>query len=221
MTSILIPLYNGIEFIEESVGSVLYQTFTDWELIIGVNGHPENSPVYQIAKEYEKKSNKIRVFDFHTIKGKSNTLNEMLKYCNYDYVALLDVDDIWFPEKLMVQSKYMGKYDVIGTWCVYFGDRDNSPFIPLGDISDYDFFSGNPVINSSSVIRKSLCFWEGKFDVEDYNLWLTLRKQNKKFYNCHEVLIKHRIHSASYFNTQGNDLKGKELLNLHRNSGNK
>ena len=221
MTSILIPVYNGIEFIEESVGSVLHQTFSDWEVIIGVNGHPENSPVYQIAKEYEKKSNKIRVFDFHTIKGKSNTLNEMLKYCNYDYVALLDVDDIWFPEKLMVQSKYMGEYDVIGTQCVYFGDKDNSPFIPLGDISDYDFFSGNPVINSSSVIRKSLCFWESKFDLEDYNLWLTLRTQNKKFYNCHEVLIKHRIHSSSYFNTQGNNLKVEELLNLHRNSGNK
>ena len=221
MTSILIPVYNGIEFIEESVGSVLHQTFSDWEVIIGVNGHPENSPVYQIAKEYEKKSNKIRVFDFHTIKGKSNTLNEMLKYCNYDYVALLDVDDIWFPEKLMVQSKYMGEYDVIGTQCVYFGDKDNSPFIPLGDISDYDFFSGNPVINSSSVIRKSLCFWESKFDLEDYNLWLTLRTQNKKFYNCHEVLIKHRIHSSSYFNNQGNNLKVEELLNLHRNSVNK
>jgi teichuronic acid biosynthesis glycosyltransferase TuaG len=219
MTSILVPIYNGIEFIEESIGSILNQTFSDWEVIIGVNGHPENSTVYQIAKEYEKKTNKIRVFDFHTIKGKSETLNEMLKYCNYDYVALLDVDDIWFPEKLMVQSKYIGYYDVIGTRCVYFGDRDNYPSIPLGDISDYDFFSVNPVINSSSVIRKSLCFWEGKFDgVEDYNLWLILRKQNKKFYNCPEVLVKHRIHNSSSFNAQGNNLKVEGLLNLHRNT---
>ena len=217
MISILVPIYNGIEFIEESIGSILHQTFTDWEVIIGVNGHPENSTVYQIAKEYEKKSNKIRVFDFHTIKGKSNTLNEMLKYCNYDYVALLDVDDAWLPEKLMIQSKYMGDYDVIGTQCVYFGEKDNSPFIPLGDISEYDFFSANPVINSSSVIRKLLCFWDGKFNLEDYNLWLTLRKQNKKFYNCPEVLVKHRIHNSSSFNAQGNNLKVEGLLNLHRN----
>jgi cellulose synthase/poly-beta-1,6-N-acetylglucosamine synthase-like glycosyltransferase len=142
----------------------------------------------------------------------------MLNYCNYDYVALLDVDDIWFPEKLMTQTKYMGDYDVIGTKCVYFGEKDNSPFVPLGDISEYDFFSVNPVINSSSVIRKSLCFWDGKFDgVEDYNLWLTLRKQNKKFYNCPEVLVKHRIHNSSSFNAQGNNLKVEGLLNLHRN----
>jgi len=45
MISILMPIYNGIEFIEESVSSILNQTYDQWELIIGVNGHPENSPV--------------------------------------------------------------------------------------------------------------------------------------------------------------------------------
>ena len=57
MISILIPVYNGIEFIDDSVGSVLNQTYTSWELIIGVNGHPENSEVYQRALHY--KSNKV------------------------------------------------------------------------------------------------------------------------------------------------------------------
>ena len=55
MISILIPIYNGIEFIEESVSSVLNQTYEQWELLIGINGHPENSDIYKIAKEYEKK----------------------------------------------------------------------------------------------------------------------------------------------------------------------
>ena len=45
MISILMPIYNGIEFIDESVGSVLCQTFSEWELIIGINGLPENSDV--------------------------------------------------------------------------------------------------------------------------------------------------------------------------------
>ena len=72
MISILIPIYNGIEFIEESVSSILRQNYDQWELLIGINGHPQNSEVYKIAKEYEKKSGKIRVFDFYEIKGKSN-----------------------------------------------------------------------------------------------------------------------------------------------------
>ena len=41
MISILMPIYNGIEYINESVSSVLDQTYGDWELIIGINGHPE------------------------------------------------------------------------------------------------------------------------------------------------------------------------------------
>jgi glycosyltransferase involved in cell wall biosynthesis len=55
MISILIPIYNGIEFIDDSVSSVLSQTYDNWELLLGVNGHPENSDVFQKAKEYEKK----------------------------------------------------------------------------------------------------------------------------------------------------------------------
>jgi glycosyltransferase involved in cell wall biosynthesis len=214
MISILIPIYNGVEFIDESVMSVINQTYTEWELLIGINGHPENSSVFITAKEYENKSNKIRVFDFFNIKGKSNTLNKMIKYCNYDYVAILDVDDIWEPEKLEIQSKLLNIYDVIGTKCVYFGEKNFVLSIPTGDISNFDFTKTNPIINSSSLIRKNLCYWDKNWDsVEDYDLWLRLRKMDKKFYNFKEVLIKHRIHNTSAFNSKGNDLLAQNLVN--------
>ena len=218
MISILIPIYNGVEFIEESVSSVLNQTFKQWELLIGINGHPQNSDVYKIAKEYESKAGqvlgKIKVFDFYTIKGKSNTLNEMVPLCNYNYVAILDVDDIWHPQKLEIQTQKLDNYDVIGSNCIYFGDRPGIvPSIPVGDISNYNFALVNPVINSSSIIRKEICYWNNVWDgVEDYDLWLRLRKQNKKFYNFKEILVKHRIHNTSAFNAKGNDNKVEGLL---------
>ena len=53
MITILMPIYNGIEFIDESVSSILKQTYDKWELLIGINGHPENSEVYKIAQKYE------------------------------------------------------------------------------------------------------------------------------------------------------------------------
>ena len=71
MISILMPIYNGIEFIHESVPSILEQTYDKWELLIGINGNPENSEIYKIAKRFEEKSDKVRVFDFYNIKGKS------------------------------------------------------------------------------------------------------------------------------------------------------
>jgi glycosyltransferase involved in cell wall biosynthesis len=215
MISILMPIYNGIEFIEESVSSILRQNYSQWELIIGINGHPENSDVYKIAKEYEKKSDKIRVYDFYKIKGKSNTLNRMIQFCKYDYVALLDVDDIWHDDKLTLQSHLLNKFDVIGSNCVWFGDRPGIiPIIPIGDISNYDFSLVNPIINSSCIIRKELCYWNEN-GIEDYDLWLRLRKAGKTFFNCKAVLVKHRIHSASAFNAKGNNNKVEDLLKSH------
>ena len=215
MISILIPIYNGVEFIEESVSSVLNQTYDQWELLIGINGHPQDSEVYKIAKEYEKKSDKVRVFDFYNIRGKSNTLNYMISFCNYNYVAILDVDDIWHPQKLEGQSQLLNKFDVIGSNCVWFGDRPGVvPQIPTGDISNIDFSHVNPIINSSSIIRKELAYWNEN-GIEDYDLWLRLRKQNKKFYNFKEILVKHRIHNASAFNSKGNDNKVDSLLVNH------
>jgi glycosyltransferase involved in cell wall biosynthesis len=217
MISILIPIYNGIEFIEESVSSVLNQTYDQWELLIGINGHPQDSEVYKIAKKYENKCNKIRVFDFYTIRGKSNTLNFMIQFCNFNYVAILDVDDIWHPQKLELQSRALNYFDVIGSNCVWFGDRPGVvPQIPTGDISNIDFSIVNPIINSSSIIRKELAYWNGKWDgVEDYDMWLRIRKQNKKIFNFKEILVKHRIHNQSAFNSKGNDNKVDRLLSSH------
>jgi len=215
MISILIPIYNGIEFINESVNSVIEQTYEDWELIIAVNGHPENSEVFQIANKFANKDPRIRVYDMYQLKGKSVTLNEMIKLCNHDYVALLDVDDIWLPKKLEFQVTKIQDYDVIGTQCVYFGNMNGIvPKIPLGDISNQDFRLVNPIINSSCIIRKELCYWNPEYDgVEDYELWARLRKSMKNFYNFSEILVKHRIHPSSAFNTQNFDKKLNKIKN--------
>lgn len=220
MISVLMPIYNGIEFIEESVNSVLLQTYNNWELLIGINGHPEKSNVYNIAKNYELKDKRIKVYDFPHLKSKSHTLNEMTLLCKGNYIALLDVDDAWDKNKLEVQSKYMNDYDIIGTKCVYFGDINGYvPKLPTGDISNFDFYKFNPIINSSSLIRKEYCNWDHEYNgVEDYNLWLQLWKQGKKFFNCDKILVKHRIHQTSAFNAKGNNLKVSDLLKKHMNN---
>lgn len=210
MITILIPIYNGIEFLKECLETVQYQTYKNWEIIIGINGFKENSDTYKFAKTFENE--KIKVYDFHTIKGKSNTLNEMIKYSKYSWISILDVDDKWLPKKLESQIEFLNNYDVIGTQCKYFGDLNLIPNIPLNDISKFNFLNVNPIINSSVIIKKELCFWDSKFDgVEDYDLWLKLWKQNKKFYNVNSIQVLHRIHQSSAFNAQGNNLKVNSL----------
>lgn len=219
MISILIPIYNGIEFINESVQSIINQTYTDWELIIGVNGHPQDSYVYKIASDYiGRMPDKIRVLDLYNIKGKANALNEMVKYCKYNYIALLDVDDRWTDNKLTIQSKYIDKYDVVGSRFIYFGNSHGSPDIPTGDLTNFNFMLFNPMGNSSTIIRKELCYWDSLWNcgVEDYDMWLRLNKQGKTFYNCSEILMHHRLYKQSAFNAQGNANHVPRLLEKYR-----
>lgn len=218
MISIFMPIYNGIEFINDSISSVLDQTFEEWELIIGVNGHEKNSFTYQIAHEFAKMDEKISVYDFYKIKGKTNTLNKMRLFAKYDYIAILDVDDIWLPEKLEKQVPFLKDYDVVGTQCIYFENIENvSPQIPFGDLSNVDFTKVNPIINSSSIIRKELCFWKGN-GLEDYELWLRLKNEGKKFYNIDDILVKHRIHNSSAFNSKDQSERLKEVLTSYGKS---
>lgn len=209
------PIYNGIEFIDDSVPSILEQTFKDWELLIGINGHPPGSTVYQKAKLYEK-DERIRVLDLST-KGKSNTLNEMLSYCSYGWIALLDVDDLWLPLKLEKQLPLMSLYDVIGTHCHYFGERYGQPDIPTGDLRTHPFLQVNPIINSSCLVKKELCLWDSSVDgVEDYDLWLRLWRKKRFFYNLPDALVLHRIHQSSSFNAKGNHLDARDVVDRYR-----
>ena len=219
MVSILMPIYNGVEFIQESVPSILLQSAQEWELLIGINGHPPNSPVYQEVAAYLStlKDSRLHLFDLPECKGKSATLNQMISKCQYAYVALLDVDDIWLPGKLEAQLPFCQpeqNYDVVGTKCVYFGDLNGIvPAIPTGNITHANFLQGNPVINSSSLIKTELASWDGAWEgIEDYDLWLRLWKQGRRFYNCEGVYVKHRIHRTSAFNAKGNHNQVAALL---------
>lgn len=214
MISILLPIYNGIEFIDESISSIINQTEENWELLIGVNGHPKNSNVYLTAKQYE--NSKIKVYDLYHLKCKVDTLHELLKYTNYNWIALIDVDDIWLPNKLSKQIKYMDLYDIIGTNTLYFGESKGVPNLPYYDLKEFNFMNYNPIINSSVLLKKELCYWSKKYEgIEDYELWLRLWKQQKKFYNLPDILVKHRIHNQSEFNTKNFDKEIGEIKQLY------
>ena len=125
----------------------------------------------------------------------------------------MDVDDVWLPAKLESQIPFTDAYDIIGTQCAYFGDRTGSPNIPFGDIATFNFTTTNPIINSSCLVKKQLCYWSNEPNVvEDYDLWLRLWKQNCSFYNIGSVYVQHRLHKESAFNSQGNHLKVRDIV---------
>jgi teichuronic acid biosynthesis glycosyltransferase TuaG len=212
MISILMPIYNGHEFFHESYSSILNQTFENWELLIGINGHQKDSNVFAHIKSISASNKKTKIFQFDDIKNKSITLNRLIKECNYDIVCLLDVDDIWKENKLKHQIKYIKKYDVVGTDCKYFGERFNKPHLPFGLIDKKTFMSYNPIINSSSMFYKKDAFWNESINaLDDYEMWLRLNKEGKTFYNIQEELCLHRVYSSSFYNSKDNSDIEKKL----------
>jgi glycosyltransferase involved in cell wall biosynthesis len=78
--TILIPLYNGVEFLEECMKSVLDQTYTDWEVLIGINGHRETGgTIVDHVNTIVENTPKVKVFIQGTsIKGKVESLNDLV-----------------------------------------------------------------------------------------------------------------------------------------------
>jgi len=209
--SIILPLYNGVEFLSTSIQSIQKQTYPFWEAIIGVNGHTEDSDVFKQALKFENKSDNIygsiRV-KYYPSKGKPDTCNQMINDCNFDTICLLDVDDFWMPQKLERQIEIwkLNRYDVIGTFCKYFGESNGYPKIVKGDIDNKIFLEGNQIINSSMMIKKIDAHWTDRFKgLDDYDMWLRLAYEDKKFYNIPEFLTFHRIHRQSAFNNSNHN----------------
>jgi glycosyltransferase involved in cell wall biosynthesis len=206
--SILMPIYNGIEFLHESLPSVRRQTHKDWELLIGINGHADASSLVETAETLRNGDERIRIF-VQTTKGKPDSLNDLMQYVTADWVALLDVDDLWDITKLQDQiSAIRPDIAVVGTLCRYFGDLTGSPEIPTGYIDPVVLKTLNPIINSSSLTRKEHCEWTNNYDVEDYELWMRICLAGGKLYNIPKILVSHRIHRASEFNGKQQDVEG-------------
>lgn len=213
MISILTTIYNGSEFLEECAQSVLLQE-CEWEWWIGINGHGEGG--IALERALALKDPRIHVLNIPE-KGRVPALNALRAKATGDWIAILDCDDIWEPEKLVTQLKAIEmapSIDIIGTFCTYFGEYEGQPQLPSGWISREDIFRSNPIINSSVLIRAGLARWEDRYGLEDYDLWLRAAADDRKFFNIPHTLVRHRIHAASAFNGKAQDLEG--LLAFHR-----
>ena len=213
MISILLAVYNGEKYIKHSIESVLNQSFKNFELLIGFNGTTDDSK--KIVSNYD--DNRIKTFDFGDDKGKSKTLNKLLSYSTYNWIAIQDDDDVWLPNKLEKQLVYIENFDVVGTFIKYIDEHGNYKGNPNlstehNEILHKSFMGNNQVANTSAIFKKEDALqvggWRNDIDgIEDFDFWLKLMRQGKKFININEFLVEHRLHNKSNFNTKKYDLK--------------
>ena len=227
--SILTPVYNGVEYLEECVKSVLEQTFNDWELLIGINGHGTNGGEAAIIAQQLATDPRIRVIvQPPPLTGKVESLHHLLSLSSAPWIAVLDCDDKWEPLKLERQLNAIQSdaqhADVIGTYCRYFGHRDNWISLPTGYVDPTILLDYNPIINSSALIKKERCTWKYtdiNYGVEDFDLWMNICLEGGQLYNIPEYLTWHRIHPTSAFNSKGysDEAIRKQYAVLYKISG--
>lgn len=210
MVSVLIPVKNGIEYLTECVASVKHQTYTRWEIIIGINGYPEFSDVEAQARLCcpVTSGTNIHVKWYPTI-GVAATRRAMCRDAIYPIIAILDVDDTWLPDKLEKQMAVIDAgWDVVGTRCIYNVEKGHPCYhsmhnvvssIAAGHLGHDKFKTQNHLINSSVVLRKHLCCWRD-VPLEDFDLWLFLDKINCRIVNLPDASVVHRLRLASAFN---------------------
>lgn len=105
LISIITPNYNCARFIAQTIESVLAQTYTNWEMLIVDDCSTDGS--YEIAREYAEKDSRIKVFRNEKNSGAAVSRNRAIEASSGEYVAFLDSDDLWLPEKLERQLNFM------------------------------------------------------------------------------------------------------------------
>ena len=103
--SVITPYYNGRNFIEDAVNSVLMQTYEDFEMIIVSDASPDN-PI-ELLDQLAGMDKRIKVLTHEKNRGIAAARNTAIRQAKGDCIALLDQDDLWLPDKLQLQIDYL------------------------------------------------------------------------------------------------------------------
>ena len=210
--SVVIPAYNSARFISEAIESVLKQTVLADEIIVIDDGSTDETAL--IAESFGPP---VRVFRRPNSKQAASR-NFGVREATSEWIAFLDADDVWEPNKLKLQLEELSKNpaaDVCYTGRVEFEDNGGKPrFGKVISVAKPEnirkaLFRNTNFLPSSVIVRRSLYLSVGGFDphfvvVQDWDLWLRLLHAGATFVACPEPLVHYRLHAHSV--TSGNGL---------------
>lgn len=221
--SVVIPIFNGEEYLRESMDSILNQSFHDYEVILVCdNGTSQKS--LDILYDYSEKDKRVRIIENTEKLGISESINVGIRNSSGKYIARMDGDDISAYRRLEVQKLYMDTYENIGI-CGIKHKVLNSPkwFVdfysdPRQIKSDLLFFV--PLRHPSIMIRGDVIFGNSLFydkdlpGVEDYDYFIRAAKVTDLTNINDSSLFKYRRSNinTSLINKKRDEIIRKELM---------
>jgi glycosyltransferase involved in cell wall biosynthesis len=205
--SVLLPCYDGEQYLEEALQSLADQTFTDFEIIFTNDGSRDSS--LRIAREFARKDSRMTVLDKEN-GGIVSALNAGLALCRGTYVARMDADDVSFPDRFASQVAYLDQHPgcvVVGGFAVNDQDKVDSAIQSTGRLHSRTnlrvfpptvAFALHPLI----MMRREAVVTVGGYrtgftHAEDYDLYIRLRafgtidnpRKYVLFYRRHEKAV--------------------------------
>jgi glycosyltransferase involved in cell wall biosynthesis len=209
--SIVIPAYDVAAYIAATLDSILAQTFTDFEVIVINDGSPDTVEFERAIQPYLKRITYLRQAN----RGASAARNTGVRAARGELIAFLDADDLWSPNYLEAQLKFMRQQDC-DLSCAdanYFGDSEpagqtymdslmgTAP--PEGRVTFLELVNADrSLITSGVIVRRELVLAVGLFDeslrnAQDFDLWLRLARHGAKLAYHRRVLLSYRLRPDS------------------------
>ena len=203
LVSIIMPAFNAAAYIKEAVLSVRNQTYTNWELFIIDDS--SNDETRKIAKTFALKDERITLIVNQFNLGAGIARNRGIKVAKGDFIAFLDADDLWKPEKLFRQLQFMEKNQVLISYSSYelitqSGNKTGEIIEALPELSYSKLLKANYVGNLTGIYNAQKL---GKIYApeirkrQDWALWLEAVKKGGPARGISEVLAQYRLHKDS------------------------
>lgn len=189
------------DWINGSIRSILHQTFEEFEFIV-INDNPERKDVIDIASSYKRADERISIIENDKRMGPAESRNGGLRIATGKYIAIMDADDISLPKRFELQHQFLEKHKdvfMVGT-SAQIMDRNgllkektimHSSHKQIVDI----LLAGEMAFYHSTIMLRNEGFlYRGKFDTgEDYDFYLNLLLNGKRFSNLREVCLNYRM----------------------------
>lgn len=205
LVSIVIPAFNVASVISETLNSVLAQTYANYEVLIADDGSTDDT--IGVVQPYCRRDARFRLIS-RTHVGLSETRNAAMKETAGEFIAFLDSDDVWFPEKLAVQiaafRENPRRQFVFTNFLMWDGERDirlqHSPSAPWsagGAAMTEEMILRVPICIATALARREIFSDSQEFDprfhyCEDVDLWLRLLEQEIVFHFVPQPLVRYR-----------------------------
>ena len=208
--SLIMSVYNGEDYLAETVESVLCQTFTEWEFIIINDCSTDNTS--KILSDYESKDSRIKVHTNETNLRLPSSLNKALSLAKGKYIARMDADDICMPDRLQKQYDFMEANPNVDLSSCRFLTLKNGVYSSggCGGKGDSESIEAlllvtNPILHPGIIAKadviKELGYDKNFTCTEDMELWTRFVLNNKRVEILSEYLMIYRLHDKQITET--------------------